>query len=456
MTKKIISSAILLTLLAGCNEKNSQKADYAVISGKVALPENQKVQLIQDNQVIKEIPVASDGTFRDTIRALSENHFYYLFENPSLLLPIYLDKGTHLELALNQDLSKVNLLSGIQSDQTKYLIEKTAFANSKIFRSDGELFKQEPQEFKKNLKTYFSELEAKLKSYNLDENFVKSQQKWIKYKQIECLMDYPSSYNYFLGKDPVLPTDFYTERDAIDFDNAQEYDTEESYRDLVQRKYYEQLGDASNPEQLEHFIQIVSALKSENIRADFGKSMAPLINPNNPKNKIILDFVLNNIKEEKIRQVVQDIYDQSERLASEKPSPVFNNYENAKGGTTSLSDLKGKFVYVDVWATWCRPCIGEIPVLKELQNKFKGKNIEFVSISVDENREAWLKMIKEKELKGVQLLSDKSFDSQFVREYGITEIPVFILLDKEGKIINANAPRPSDPEIEKILENLIK
>ena len=184
--------------------------------------------------------------------------------------------------------------------------------------------------------------------------------------------------------------------------------------------------------------------------------MAPLINPNNPKNKIILDFVLNNIKEEKIRQVVQDIYDQSERLASGKPSPVFNNYENAKGGTTSLSDLKGKFVYVDVWATWCRPCIGEIPVLKELQNKFKGKNIEFVSISVDENREAWLKMIKEKELKGVQLLSDKSFDSQFVREYGITEIPVFILLDKEGKIINANAPRPSDPEIEKILENLIK
>ena len=269
-------------------------------------------------------------------------------------------------------------------------------------------------------------------------------------------MDYPSSYNYFLGKDPVLPTDFYTERDAIDFDNAQEYDTEESYRDLVQRKYYEQLGDASNPEQLEHFIQIVSALKSENIRADFAKSMAPLINPNNPKNKIILDFVLNNIKEEKIRQVVQDIYDQSERLASGKPSPVFNNYENAKGGTTSLSDLKGKFVYVDVWATWCRPCIGEIPVLKELQNKFKGKNIEFVSISVDENREAWLKMIKEKELKGVQLLSDKSFDSQFVREYGITEIPVFILLDKEGKIINANAPRTSDPEIEKILENLIK
>ena len=161
-------------------------------------------------------------------------------------------------------------------------------------------------------------------------------------------------------------------------------------------------------------------------------------------------------EEEKIRQVVQDIYDQSERLASGKPSPVFNNYENAKGGTTSLSDLKGKFVYVDVWATWCRPCIGEIPVLKELQNKFRGKNIEFVSISVDENREAWLKTIKEKELKGVQLLSDKSFNSQFIREYGITEIPVFILLDKEGKIINANAPRPSDPEIEKILENLIK
>ena len=49
------------------------------------------------------------------------------------------------------------------------------------------------------------------------------------------------------------------------------------------------------------------------------------------------------------------------------PSPAFNNYENYAGGTTSLSDLKGKYVYVDVWATWCGPCKAEIPFLKEVE-----------------------------------------------------------------------------------------
>ena len=69
-----------------------------------------------------------------------------------------------------------------------------------------------------------------------------------------------------------------------------------------------------------------------------------------------------------------------------KPSPAFEDYENYKGGTTSLADLKGKYVYVDVWATWCGPCIAEIPSLKKLEKQYHGKNIQFVSLSVDDGR----------------------------------------------------------------------
>ena len=60
------------------------------------------------------------------------------------------------------------------------------------------------------------------------------------------------------------------------------------------------------------------------------------------------------------------------------PSPIFENYENHKGGTTSLSDFKGKYVYVDVWATWCGPCKREIPSLKKVEAQYHGKNIAFV------------------------------------------------------------------------------
>jgi len=126
------------------------------------------------------------------------------------------------------------------------------------------------------------------------------------------------------------------------------------------------------------------------------------------------------------------------------------------GGTTSLSDLKGKYVYIDVWATWCGPCVREIPALKALEQKFHDKNIEFVSISIDveKNYNKWKNMITARDLRGVQLLADKGWQSSFVKDYGIKGIPRFILLDPEGKIINANAPRPSNPNLTTLLESL--
>jgi len=126
-------------------------------------------------------------------------------------------------------------------------------------------------------------------------------------------------------------------------------------------------------------------------------------------------------------------------------SPKFAAYENFKGGTTSLEDLKGKYVYIDVWATWCGPCKAEIPFLKEVEKAYHGKNIEFVSISVDKAKahEAWKQMVEEKELSGIQLFADNDWKSEFVQAYKINGIPRFILIDPQGNIVSADAPRPS-------------
>jgi len=137
------------------------------------------------------------------------------------------------------------------------------------------------------------------------------------------------------------------------------------------------------------------------------------------------------------------------RFSKGKQSPVFNNYENYKGGKTSLSDLKGKYVYLDIWATWCKPCKDEIPALKILEQDFHNNNIEFVSISVDkpEAYDTWRNMVKDMDLKGIQLFSDYNFDSEFITQYGINAIPRFILLDPEGNIVDADADRPSNPKL---------
>lgn len=136
-------------------------------------------------------------------------------------------------------------------------------------------------------------------------------------------------------------------------------------------------------------------------------------------------------------------------------SPEFNNYENNKGGHISLKDLRGHYVYIDIWATWCPPCKAEIPYLKKVEEKFEHKKIKFVSISVDnENaKNKWKKMIIDEKLGGIQLFANG--DQSFMEAYQVTGIPRFILLDPNGKIINANAPRPSDSKLSKLLNELL-
>lgn len=138
-------------------------------------------------------------------------------------------------------------------------------------------------------------------------------------------------------------------------------------------------------------------------------------------------------------------------------SPSFE-FDNYKGGKTKLEDFRGKYVYIDVWATWCAPCRAEIPFLKKLEEKYHQKNIVFVSLSIDQMKdlEKWRKLIKDKELGGVQVLADNDWNSQFVKEYNITGIPRFILIDPSGKIVKADAPRPSSPTIEAEFDSILK
>lgn len=140
-----------------------------------------------------------------------------------------------------------------------------------------------------------------------------------------------------------------------------------------------------------------------------------------------------------------------------QPSPSFA-YENFKGGTTKLEDFKGKYVYIDVWATWCGPCRQEIPFLQKVEEKYHGKKIEFVSISVDQmkDHEKWKKMVADKSLGGVQLFADKDWSSAFVQAYGINSIPRFLLIGPDGKVIDPDAARPSDPELVEQLDKLLK
>ena len=142
-----------------------------------------------------------------------------------------------------------------------------------------------------------------------------------------------------------------------------------------------------------------------------------------------------------------------------KKSPYFN-YENLKGGTTSIDELKGKYLYIDIWATWCGPCKDEFPSFKKLEKKYhKIDYLDFVSISIDniKDREKWIEMVNNEGLSGTHLLADKDWKSQYVIDNMIDKsgIPRYIIVDPKGYIVNSNAPRPSqEKKLYNIIDNL--
>jgi thiol-disulfide isomerase/thioredoxin len=131
--------------------------------------------------------------------------------------------------------------------------------------------------------------------------------------------------------------------------------------------------------------------------------------------------------------------------------------QDVDGKTVHFLDVigKGKVVYIDFWATWCGPCCLEIPYVAEMVKKFAGNpNIEFVSISLDKDKDKWHKKLAEDKPSWRQFLIPDNFNSAFARQYNITAIPRFMLFDKEGKIINIAAPRPSEEGFEAMMKKL--
>lgn len=134
-----------------------------------------------------------------------------------------------------------------------------------------------------------------------------------------------------------------------------------------------------------------------------------------------------------------------------KMSPGFVA-SDVDGGEHRLAEFRGRYVYVDVWATWCGPCRKEAPYLKALEEEFKDAEIVFLGLSVDRDRKAWETMVRNGDLGGIQLYLGPG--SRFQEAYRIEGIPRFILLDKDGRIISNDMSRPSSPKTAETLRNL--
>lgn len=118
--------------------------------------------------------------------------------------------------------------------------------------------------------------------------------------------------------------------------------------------------------------------------------------------------------------------------------------------------LNSKFTYIDVWATWCGPCVKEIPHLAKLVERYKGNDkVQFISISVDSDQKAWHRKLNADHPQWPQYILSAEDNKKFSEDWGISGIPRFIMIDENGQIFNADASRPSDEKTATIIDQQI-
>lgn len=176
---------------------------------------------------------------------------------------------------------------------------------------------------------------------------------------------------------------------------------------------------------------------------------------------VYIDELTNERGVQQYLPAIKRIYAQKKQhkgtLEKGATAPRFT-LQDRTGKTVSLTDFRDKVVYLDLWATWCSPCLAETPHLNALREKYKGKKLEIISISLDTDKKKWLRKMAEPTFIGWQLIdSVGSFKSKTATDYNLSAVPAFVLIDKKGKIVSPFAPRPSQViAISRQIDELLK
>lgn len=180
----------------------------------------------------------------------------------------------------------------------------------------------------------------------------------------------------------------------------------------------------------------------------FSEKLKTELPVNGLKNENYVYYLYNNSE-----QFVKDLYQEKIDLLKANKIPDLNaarkkafNFllHDSTGKEYRLDDFKGKMLFIDFWASWCAPCKMQIPYQKELEKQYAGKDLIFISVSLDKSKAAWLKAAKEENLHGYVLHAEGDFKNPFPKHYSIDAIPRYMLIDAEGNIISDNMMKPQN------------
>lgn len=457
-----------MLFLIQCKSKESYaEAGTAVLEGKITTPTGPSFVIEVDGET-KEIPLKQDGTFSANLDIPSAGIYKILFGPQGMFLPVYLQPGK--TTGFQADASNFIMSAKYEGDtkvENEFLVAKMINEPTLLQIDQTTLFTLPEQDFLKQaeeIKTKLIDFKKEFQKQNgvFNEYFEEIINQDITFQVTNLKMYYPVYYNFLMKTNDFSPSEnFYSFFQSIDINNEINLNSDHFkvfvplyIEHLVKEKQKETENyEANGMNQLSVLGEVVTNPKiketvsfqimKQSFESKLGEAFA------------MYDVYMKQSVDENKKKTIENLYNQWLPLKPGNPAPAFSG-KDKNGKQYTNEALKGKVLYVDVWATWCGPCLAELPHLESLQEKFKpSDNIVFMSVSIDQNEEPWRKMLEDKKMKGLQVFAPGAWNAEIITNYKIQGIPRFIIIDKEGKMVDGNAPRPSNPATYDILSKLI-
>jgi len=321
----------------------------------------------------------------------------------------------------------------------------------------NELLGQSPMAFKQSMQAIAQQYTEILK--NLPADFAAKEEKANRYQQLVIVSEYLLDHRKYTEEEAPAIKELQDLCTAVDLDNATDFNDYLEYQILVQNifkwRIYSHKVQYEFDDPWGKILADFKVLKSENIK----QALAPLIikgvSPTSATatNEEIIALVKQLVKDNDLLNTLSKHIDLVNKLKAGQPFPALPALTdlNDKEVKYEQLPLKGKLLFIDIWATYCPDCRKELPALETLQEDYKTEPITFVSISVDRDKEAWKAMVKEKKLCGIHLYASPETKELFKELYDLRSIPRYMLIDEKGNIINANLPMPSDKNLKELI-----
>ena len=363
--KKYLIFLVLVFLFISCSKVPNTRITF---SGNIRKNSEDLLKVSNYNSTLKQqIPIDSLGNFRGLVEV--ETDGYYFFQVGRSYTTVRFKKGQNVHVSIDaSDFFKSIIYSGDLKKENNYNVSKSKL-RANLVGDTKEYFVVPLNDFLPKIEKTRDTLFSLLANSELSQKDTELEKKLIKYEYLQTYNNYKKFYNYHKKVDPVLPDDYFDPILGMNTDDDEIFRYSRAYRNLIIENFRLSSKIALSKDTSLTIIDFVknkiSDLKSADIREQIASMLIREIKEENENIDDDYDKIMTLLASDRMKEKLTLRYKSAISTTSGTASVDFN-YENFDGGSISLKDLRGKLLYIDVWATWCGPCIKEMPALKEL------------------------------------------------------------------------------------------